>query len=131
MPYKNKEKQRQYQNKWAKNRREKWLLDNGPCVICGSWENLEVHHKDPTQKESHKIWTWCEERRLVELIKCEVRCSDCHNDAHTKHGPEDTLWCSKCQQFLPEKAFGKSSKKGQKRQYRWYCNSCRKSIGWN
>jgi 5-methylcytosine-specific restriction endonuclease McrA len=76
--YKNIEKKRAYQLKWLKERRDKWLEENGPCKKCGSEENLHVHHKDPKTKVSHKVWSWAEERRLKELAKCEVLCCSCH-----------------------------------------------------
>jgi len=46
---------------------------------CGSWKKLELDHIDPKTKESHKIWSWSEERRNKELKKCQVLCYDCHN----------------------------------------------------
>lgn len=77
MPYA-KEKQRQYQNEWMKRRRLDWLQANGPCVKCGSWENLQVDHKDPELKVTHRIWSWAKERREKELAKCQPLCRDCH-----------------------------------------------------
>lgn len=54
------------------------------CEECGSKENLELHHKDPRKKDSHKIWFWSEEKRLKEIEKCIVICHDCHNKKHKK-----------------------------------------------
>ena len=86
-----KEKQKLASARWYKNvvkpRRKKWFLENGPCVVCGSWEKLELHHKDPSKKESHNIWSWKEDRRLMELSKCEVRCMKCHIDIHRNRKP--------------------------------------------
>lgn len=59
-------------------RRRDWLRRNGPCRICGSWENLEVDHIDPDMKVDHKVWAWSVNRRLAELAKCQVLCRDCH-----------------------------------------------------
>lgn len=59
-------------------RRVKWLEENGPCVKCGSDENLEVDHIDPSEKTSHRIWSWSDERREAELKKCQVLCRECH-----------------------------------------------------
>ncbi len=78
MPYKDKEKQNRYQNNRLKTRRMNWLNENGPCAKCGSSENLEVDHIDPSMKETHNIWSWSEERRNVELAKCQVLCAKCH-----------------------------------------------------
>jgi len=78
--YLNRDKQREYQNSWLKKRREVWLLNNGPCVGCGTWENLEIDHIDSMQKVSHRVWGWKEERRNKELEKCQILCWDCHLD---------------------------------------------------
>lgn len=59
-------------------RRAKWLAENGPCVKCGSMEQLEVDHIDRTKKVDHKVWSWTEVRRLEELAKCQVLCRECH-----------------------------------------------------
>src|ERR1035437_4621078 len=85
MPYKNKEVQRAYCNAWIKKRRRLWILANGPCVDCGLWFGLEVHHRDPLQKIDHKVWSWSEARRTKELAKCEVKCQNCHVEWHRKY----------------------------------------------
>lgn len=89
MGYKNIKKQREYQLKWIKTRRHNWIKANGPCVQCGetSISKLLVHHKDKTQKENHRIWSWRKERRETELVKCEVRCVNCHADFHGLETP--------------------------------------------
>jgi 5-methylcytosine-specific restriction endonuclease McrA len=69
---------RVYQNAWLKNRRNAWLAENGPCRICGSWEQLEVDHIEPLTKEAHRIWGWTAERREAELAKCQALCRACH-----------------------------------------------------
>lgn len=53
-------------------------FDGKSCVKCGSTRNLELDHIDPSQKTSHRIWTWSPERRAAELAKCQVLCHDCH-----------------------------------------------------
>ncbi len=65
---------------WAKmqQRRLDWLTTNGPCRICNSLDNLEVHHKDPSQKIHHCVWSWEETRMLAELAKCNPVCARCH-----------------------------------------------------
>lgn len=69
---------RGYQLRWVKNRRSAWLTQNGPCRDCGSDQNLELDHIDPSQRVSHRVWSWSEERRLAELSKCQVLCRVCH-----------------------------------------------------
>jgi len=78
MPYKDKDQQREYQNAWLQKRRQNWIDANGPCVDCGSTEDLEVDHVNTSTKVDHKVWSWREDRRLAELAKCVVRCHDCH-----------------------------------------------------
>lgn len=62
-------------------RRNRAAYFNGKsCVWCGSTENLELDHIDPSKKSSHRIWTWSPERRAAELAKCQVLCHDCHKE---------------------------------------------------
>lgn len=69
---------RNYQLTWMRNRREKWLQENGPCRHCGSWERLEVDHVDPSQKITNRVWSWAKEKREAELRKCQILCHACH-----------------------------------------------------
>ena len=78
MSYKDKNKQREYTKNWIASRRKAWLKENDPCKNCGSWENLELDHIDPSKKVDHKVWSWSEKRRLEELSKCQVLCHRCH-----------------------------------------------------
>lgn len=72
------EEQREYQRNWRRRRRQAWLDANGPCVDCGSADNLEVDHRDYREKVTHNVWNWPKERRDIELAKCVVRCVTCH-----------------------------------------------------
>jgi 5-methylcytosine-specific restriction endonuclease McrA len=78
MPYKNRYKQQEYQRKWVSNRRATWLAENGPCIKCKSWDELEVDHINPLTKVDHRIWSWSLIRRTEELKKCQVLCRGCH-----------------------------------------------------
>lgn len=97
-----------------KQRRKKWFLENGPCQKCGSLERLELDHRDPKTKVSHKIWSWSEARRVEELAKCQVLCRSCHEkktgqensdrQGGPKHGTEHMYRnlrcrCDKCLEF--------------------------------
>ncbi len=66
----------------ALGRREKWLAENGPCVQCGSWSELEMDHRDRNDKDPllrrQGFWTWSGARREAELAKCQVLCAACH-----------------------------------------------------
>ena len=78
MPYSDPAQQRRYQREWVARRRQAWLDENGPCVRCGSADELEVDHVDPEKKVSHRVWSWSAERRDAELSKCQVLCGECH-----------------------------------------------------
>ena len=78
MPYKNIEAKREYQRNWVAKRKSEWFLNNGPCVKCASWADLELDHIDPDTKVTNSIWSWSEKRREEELAKCQILCSKCH-----------------------------------------------------
>ncbi len=84
MGYRNRTQQRRHQRLWLRRRRAEWLTEHGPCRDCGSDKHLEVHHLDPSQKVSHRIWSWSKERREAELAKCIVLCRKCHNQERIK-----------------------------------------------
>lgn len=77
MPYKDKNKQREYARVWMEKRRQEFFRDKY-CVKCRSTQNLELDHINPNEKVSHKIWGWSEERRTKELAKCQVLCHKHH-----------------------------------------------------
>lgn len=80
MPYKDPRRRREYQRRWRKKRRDDWLRENGPCSKCGSWDSLEIDHKDRSKKVDHKVWSWSKARREEELAKCQVLCEGCHKE---------------------------------------------------
>lgn len=86
------EKRKAYIRKWQreciKNRKAKWLKENGPCRHCGSSEKLEVDHIDRQSKKDHRVWSWKKERRESELLKCQVLCKDCHKIKTSKETSE-------------------------------------------
>lgn len=75
-----KAKQRAATWRWMKQRRDDWFAANGPCTKCGSQADLQLDHIDPKQKIHHTVWSWAEERRKVELAKCQVLCKPCHKE---------------------------------------------------
>ena len=83
MPYKDPDAQRAYQRRWVHIRRASFFAGKA-CEWCESTEELELHHRDTNKKESHKIWSWGEARRLVEIAKCIVLCATCHRRAHAE-----------------------------------------------
>jgi hypothetical protein len=83
MAYADSNEQREYQRRWIAGRRAEYLSDKR-CVDCGATEDLELDHRDPAEKISHKIWSWAWPRLLAEAAKCEVRCRTCHEERHDK-----------------------------------------------
>jgi hypothetical protein len=107
MGYKDKEKRKEYARKWVAARRKEWFDKHGPCIDCGSWENLELDHIDPKKKITHKVWSWSAERRKEETDKCVARCEKCHlartkvqlRELMTKetiHGTSSAYYNKKC-----------------------------------
>jgi len=79
MPYSNISIQRNYQRAWVASRRQTALDARGnTCQRCGSQDRLEFHHRDPTDKVSHRIFSRRWEIIHQELSKCELLCNTCH-----------------------------------------------------
>lgn len=129
-----KEAQREYQKLWVARRRADWFK-NKSCALCGSQENLELDHIDPSTKVHHAVWSWSEQRRSAELAKCRHLCAVCHmektkNDLRKmdvlaylrRSDPEGTAWCSGCQEWFPVEHFNKNRSK--RRGVGNYCRSC-------
>jgi hypothetical protein len=70
---------REYKRLWAAKRRADFMQGKS-CVVCGTTQSLEVDHIDPTQKVSHRIWTWAIARRDAELAKCQILCTEHHKE---------------------------------------------------
>jgi hypothetical protein len=77
VPYKDPEKQREYQRRWMANRRAEFFKGKC-CVKCGATKNLEIDHINPETKIDHRVWSWSQSRRDAELAKCQVLCAACH-----------------------------------------------------
>ena len=118
---------REYQARWVRNRRLTWLKEHGPCVQCGSWDDLELDHKDPTQKVTHNVWSWSQERRDQELAKCQVLCEECHKQKTLmqliRSAPPGMSWCAGCRAFLDVSEF--TSRAPRWNGLDWYCKKCR------
>lgn len=139
---------RQYHKQWYKDvmvkRRIAWFAENGPCVDCGSWENLELDHDDPETKVDHAVWSWSDTRRAAELAKCKPRCHSCHAKKSHKENLERDIWkdkrkviedekalCSKCNKYLPIDMFHKD--KYACNGHYSACKNCRRKLpsrGW-
>lgn len=93
MPYKDKEKQREYQRLKLQETRNSWIESQGSiCATpgCGNTSGpWEVDHINPSTKISHRVWSWSESRRAEELSKCQLLCQQCH---WNKTGKENSGW---------------------------------------
>lgn len=136
---KHREYMRKYQRRWLSARRQAWFRAHGPCVRCGSWDDLEIDHIDPKTKITSVVWSWAEKRRDRELLKCQVLCHRCHvmksieaRDWKLRpEAPEGESWCSSCHQFRPVADFGPDrSTRPCRNGLRSHCNPCRKASGW-
>lgn len=98
------EKKQKYQREWKNNRRQEWILENGPCKKCGSWNNLEVDHINPKLKtmEASSMWSRTKEVRDKELENCQVLCKSCHlqktlsERPKPRHGTTTMYYKHKC-----------------------------------
>ena len=73
---------KKYKREWVAKRRYDFFVDK-ICSSCGTKENLEIHHLDPSIKEDNHIWSWSKERRDAELAKCVILCKTCHVNVHS------------------------------------------------
>jgi 5-methylcytosine-specific restriction endonuclease McrA len=71
------EARRQYNREWVAKRRAAYFEDK-ICVKCGSVERLELDHIDPETKVTNSVWSWADEKRNIELAKCQILCHECH-----------------------------------------------------
>lgn len=77
MGYKDPDKQREYQRNWMALRRSEYM-SKATCFMCGSEYGLELDHRVPGEKVSHRIWSWSRERIDREIAKCDWLCRECH-----------------------------------------------------
>lgn len=84
MGYRDREKKRAYDRKWIAARRAKYL-GGKLCAECGANDQLELHHINPTDKVTHKIWSWNKDRLENELSKCIFMCRKCHTEWHRQY----------------------------------------------
>ncbi|MCM1443612.1 MAG: HNH endonuclease [Muribaculum sp.] len=65
---------------WREKRRHIIERDNGKCVICGSTEELIVHHKQyHINSKGQKYFPWCYEDKYLITI-----CKKCHIHGHAR-----------------------------------------------
>ena len=89
-------------NTLKRQKRKKELIDmlGGKCVNCGSKNNLEFDHLEPSQKKFKisEILDWGELNIKAETSKCQLLCKQCHHQKTLKNleygaeAPHGSLW---------------------------------------
>ncbi len=85
MPYTG-EKKNEYQREYlAARRRKARELFGNVCNKCGSSQDLEFDHIEPSLKSYHISSLWSRKLEIIwaELVKCQLLCNSCHK-AKTK-----------------------------------------------
>ena len=54
----------------------------GPCIFCGTTEDIQIHHLDPEAKHTHRIWSYQDKKIRAELAGCIPLCKKCHTKFH-------------------------------------------------
>ena len=77
MAHKDPEQHALYLREWRRKKREE-VLAGQVCAVCGTSENLEIDHVDPSTKVTDQLFSISEERRNEELAKCQFLCKEHH-----------------------------------------------------
>jgi hypothetical protein len=93
------------------------VLLGGKCVVCGSIDNLEIDHIDPTTKTftiAKRAAGASEVVFQAELLKCQILCDVCHIEktilergqlpARGRHGTISTYRYCKCDECRAAKS---------------------------
>lgn len=72
--------------RWIDRRNTAINLLGGKCVECGSLDDLEFDHIDPTTKTATiaRASSWSEERFWKEISKCQLLCKHHHKEKTKK-----------------------------------------------
>ncbi len=73
-----------------RNKIEAVMLKGGKCEVCEynkCIDALEFHHTNQDEKDIYfrNMRSWGKARRLKELEKCILVCSNCHREIHSKN----------------------------------------------
>ena len=83
------EQRREYQNQYREKRREQAReFLGGKCIECGSINELEFDHIDPSTKVD-SIASYLDAAKAVfweEVKKCQLLCHDCHVEKSKREG---------------------------------------------
>jgi 5-methylcytosine-specific restriction endonuclease McrA len=108
MPYKDDDKQRDFQKKWVAKRRSDHFKGK-KCASCGkaiTAKTAELDHKKAKMNRTgHKIWSREKKDRDKEIKKTQILCTACHKKKTAKQAAaraEDIL-------FLDQKGYIKEA----------------------
>lgn len=84
------DKHKQYVNQTRINYRDRLYTWKGKigCCVCNEQDPvcLDLHHKNPTEKEfTVGARNCCWDKLTEEIIKCVLVCSNCHRKIHAGH----------------------------------------------
>lgn len=114
MGIKDPDERRTYGRTWRANRRIFYIdLMGGCCVKCGTTDQLEVDHIDPSTKSMNptRLWSRTHEIIMEELSKCQLLCKKCHQEKTSA-----------------ERIANRDLQHGEYGMYKWYkcrCQPCR------
>lgn len=81
---------KRYMANRRKSRRQDLIaLKGGKCEVCGSFDQLEFDHRDPTTKMFNLSGAYLDrawETILLELAKCDLLCYKCHREKTVRNG---------------------------------------------
>lgn len=94
-------------------RAEAIVLLGGSCAVCGSVEELEFDHIDPTTKSFNVSawWSLARETFLAELSKCQLLCKPHHSEKSAKE--------------IVERRGGVKHNRWRYTKYKCRCDDCR------
>lgn len=71
-------------NRWIKRRMSAVEHLGGACIECGSLDELEFDHIDPSTKTCSiaRASSFSEKRFWEEVDKCQLLCPPCHTEKH-------------------------------------------------
>ena len=87
MPYADRDEKNRKQRERVARRKTEWVGGRG-CAECGGVDRLELDHVNPSEKVSHRLWSWRESRREAELSKCRLLCFGCHLEKSRRENSE-------------------------------------------